>query len=554
MKALDSALKFTLKLFPLLILLLLQACLRDDFSKLSKTQWSPDLAFPIVNSEMSVNDILMQDKSPTLIDADQTGLVRIIYDSDNRSDIAKNLITLPSGASNEVLNISQPTIQTFDLNGTLGFTITDSIIYQFNYPISGEIAAGASIDTIFFKSGIFNFNLNSAITHNTEVRIEIPQLYFQNEPFSQTHMFSSIGIPDQALNINRNLASAYLLPGNNEQIEVKITFTIERTNASALPANGALTAGSSFSSPEFRKLSGFFGSFQMPFITNDTLQLRIFRNAISAQNLSFENVETIISIQNSTGIQANYNLISMSGYRNNISIPNLDLSAYSFPQTILPQSSFLGAANQQDYLFDANNSNLENMINLFPRFITRNETYSLQGNLTQNQFLSDTSSFRIYQKIILPLNGITLDLQLRDTIDFNFDAINRNIEELLLRLNIDNGFPLGGLLQVYFAYQNENISGSNPLIVDSLYTQGNLVVMEAPEIDSNGEAVGSAKQITDAVINSEKWLKLKDSNCNRILINARLTTSDLGTLDVRVLDDNLLTIRIGARIKLSTTF
>ncbi len=554
MKSSESALKFSLKLFALFTLLFFQACLRDDFSKLSETQWSPDLAFPIVNSEMSVNDILIQDKSPTVIDADLSGLVRIIYDSDNYSNTAENLIILPSGESNQVLNLSPQTIQTFENNQNIGFTVTDSITYQFSYPISSAIDAGASIDTIFFKSGIFNFILSSTITQNTEVRIEIPQLFLQNEPFVHTHTFLSGGIPDQAINISRNLTSAYLLPGVTEQIEVKLRFTIERTNASSLPLNGALDTESSFSNPEFRKLSGNFGDFQMPFITNDTLQLRIFRNAISAQNLSFQNAETTISIQNSTGIQANYNLLSVNGFRNNAFIPNLDISAYSFPQTIFPQSSIQSAPSQQDYLFDANNSNLEDMINLFPRFITREENYSLQGNTVQNQFLSDISSIRIYQKLILPLNGITLDLQLRDTIEFNFDAINRNIEELLLRLNIDNGFPVGGLLQVYFAYQNENIPGSNPLIVDSLYTQGNLVVMEAPEIDSNGEAQGTAKQITDAVINSAKWLKLKDNNCNRILINARLTTSDLGTLDVRVLDNNLLTIRIGARIKLSTTF
>ncbi|MEX1189961.1 MAG: hypothetical protein WED33_11940 [Bacteroidia bacterium] len=544
--------KILVRFFSLTVLFFFQSCLRDDFSKLSDSEWSPDLAFPLVNSTLTVNDILIQDQSPTTIDADLSGLVRIIYDSDNYSDRAANLISIPQTNQNQDISLSSQTLMNFENNQNLGYTITDSTSYTVNFPLNSQFGGASILDTVFFKTGQLDYLINSFIPHNTSIRIDIPQLFILNEPFTQTFTYASTGNNSEALTVSRNLSNAFLVLNGIDNILVKVKITTERTGPAAIPSSNQLSTNLSLNNTEFRKISGFFGNFQMPLITNDTLQIRIFGNTINAQNLLFENAETTVSVQNSTGIPINYNLDWIKGFRMNSNIPDIDISAYSFPQNISGQNT--SSATQVDYQFNASNSNVSDVINLLPRYMLRQENYSFNSTASDYSFLSDTSRLRFYQKLILPLNGLTLDLLIRDTIEFNFDAVNSDIEEILLRLNIDNGFPLSGLLQIYFARQNENVPFSNPVIVDSLYPAGNLVVMESPEINSNGEAANSVRQITDAVMPGSKWQFLKNNNCNRIIVNTRLTTSDLATLDIRVLKDNILTIRIGARIKLRTSF
>jgi hypothetical protein len=182
------------------------------------------------------------------------------------------------------------------------------------------------------------------------------------------------------------------------------------------------------------------------------------------------------------------------------------------------------------------------------------QSFSPQQEPVQSYRLRDTSRFSVRQETVLPLNGVTLDLQLRDTFEFDFQGINRDIEEVLLRLSISNGFPVGGFLEVYFCRQN-GVNPQAPLVyVDSLYDSSTAQVMDAPEVNSSGEATEQTNQITDVVMGGMDWEKLRDLNCNRIVILARLTTSGNALEEVRILEDDKLSIRLGARIKLRKTF
>jgi hypothetical protein len=172
---------------------------------------------------------------------------------------------------------------------------------------------------------------------------------------------------------------------------------------------------------------------------------------------------------------------------------------------------------------------------------------------TASYFLRDTSRVSVYSEVSLPLDGLTLDLQVRDTLEFQFKSISQDVEEIMLRLNIINGFPTDGNLQVYFCKQ---LPGSNQAlqIIDSLYVQGTEPVLLPGETGLNGTVVAPSQKITDANIDRQKWLKLYEFEADRILIKARLTTYDLGQLAVKVLENDELKIRISARIKAHKSF
>jgi hypothetical protein len=69
-------------------------------------------------------------------------------------------------------------------------------------------------------------------------------------------------------------------------------------------------------------------------------------------------------------------------------------------------------------------------------------------------------------ELFLPLNGYADNLVVKDTLDFVFSDFYKKppeeIERLILRLNITNGFPLNMSLQAYFYDEND-------VLLDSLF-------------------------------------------------------------------------------------
>ncbi len=540
----------------LILLLVLHGCLKDDFSKLAQSEWNPDLAFPLVNSTMTAKDILANDDSPTVISATDEGIVEIIYSSLSTTERASELIFLPLVEESNTFGPSSTNFNAFNSNQTLGFSIEDSVQYSIPYSLDNQLGSTSRLDTVFFKSGKLNLDIQSVIPHTSAVTVEIPNLYINNQIYRQVVPLIYTNQPTTSTQIERNLTGAYLVPNpGTETITIKYKFTVVRENAQSIPTINCLSSDLSFTDVSFGKLSGLFGNYSASLSQNDTLFMHIFRNVISAQNLQFINPKARIVVSNSTGIPIDYTQNSFSAFRPGTSIPSVDISGFSFPDLIAAQEHTSTLASQYSYAFEqAIGSNISTVINLFPRYLLSRGNYAF--NYTQptaSYFLRDTSRVSVYSEVSLPLDGLTLDLQVRDTLEFQFKSISQDVEEIMLRLNIINGFPTDGNLQVYFCKQ---LPGSNQAIqiIDSLYVQGTEPVLLPGETGANGTVTIPSQKITDAIIDRQKWLKLYEFEADRILIKARLTTYDLGQLAVKVLENDELKIRISARIKAHKSF
>lgn len=546
----------TLLLIVVWALLFFQAgCKRDDFSKLTESEWNPDFAFPLVNSTLTASDILVEDNSSTLVSVGESGIVEVIYSTVNKGKNASEIINLPMiNVTNNVFASSSNT-NAFNANQAIGTTLTDSVSFNIPYTLDAQLGSISRIDTVFFKAGLLKLNINCWIPHNCTLSIEIPELIINNEVFKEDIPFNYALQTPIGIELERNLQGAYLIPSSiSESIQVKYTLKSTRINNQDIPINNQFTSNIKFSEAEFSKLRGNFGSYAAPLPNNDTLFLHLFRNVINAVDLSFTNPSARILLSNSTGIPINYTQTSFNAFRPGSTIPNVDLSSISFPTSIQAMSSTSALPAQMEYPFTTTNgSNISNVINSFPRYMLSRGNFTFDYSLPNaSYFLHDTSHVETHSEVTLPLNGLTLDLQVRDTFEYNFNSISGDIEEIMLRLNIENGFPTEGKLQVYFC---RHIGTGNSLqIIDSLYTQGTEVVLMPGQTNANGIVTISSQKITDATISGSKWMKLKQMNADRILIKAGLTTNDLGELAVKILEKDKLNIRIAARIKAHKSF
>ncbi len=530
-------------------------CLKDDFSKLSESEWNPDLAFPLVNSVLTAKDILAKDESPTVISADDLGIVEVIYSSTALSPTAAELLSLPQVNLSSSFSPSAGNSAAFNANSTIGATLVDSVSYSLPYSFDATLGAASQLDTVFFKSGKLRLSISSLVPQATAITIEIPELIINNQIYRQVVPIIYSNQTPVITNIERNLAGAYLTPSpTGEVVNIHYKIDITRTNSQSIPTGNLFTTQLNFEDEAFGKLSGYFGNYSAPLNQDDTLFLHIFKNVISAQNLLFSNPSAKIIVSNSTGLPINYTQTSFNAYRPGTSIPSVDLSGFTFPTSIAGQGQSSSVASQQEYNFTNGSSNISDVINLFPRYMLSRGNYQFNTSPSgTGYFLRDTSRVRLYSEVTLPLNGLTLDLQVRDTLEFQFKSISEDVDEIMLRLNIINGFPTDGKLQVYFCKQLDP-SNLTLQIIDSLYTQGNEPVLLPGATGTNGTVTTPSQKITDATIDRAKWLKISQFEADRILIKARLTTYDLGQLAVKILENDALHIRIAARIKAHKTF
>jgi len=540
-------------------LFVISGCLKDDFNKLSDSTWNPDFSFPIVNSDLDVNDILIQDNSPTQIGINSDDIVEIIYSSNNYSKHAEELLNLPNQNYSFPFSLSTINTNTFNANSAIGTSISETVSTQCTYNLDNQLGALSRLDTTWLKAGKLRIDFNSQVPQNSVITVSIPSLIVNNQPFTEIVLLNNNGSGNTSSFLERNLNNAVLINDASESFAVNYSVQVIRNNGASIPATGQFTSTIQLQNLEFSRISGYFNNFSMPVPNDDTLFLRIFKNIIDATELSFQNPRGILTFKNSTGLPAQANLSSFNGFRIGASIPLVNISSIPNPVNISPMGSFNGPPAQTSFeLNGSNGSNIVNTLNAFPKYMLTNASISLnQGTSSSTyNYILDTSKVGVTSEIRLPLDGLTVNLLVVDTVPFEVSTISKDVEKALLRINVTNGFPTDGLLQLYFAKENFNFLGQSTglTIVDSLYENGAEAVLESGIADNSGLVVTPVQTISDAIITANKWKKLSDASTDKIIVKAKLTTYDLGQLIVKVTEQNRLNIRIGAQLKIRKIF
>lgn len=539
-----------------LLLIAFSGCLKDDFSKLSDSEWAPDLAFPIVFSDLSIQDIATQKDSDVTVGIGANNIVEIIYSSFNYTQRAEELLFLPE--LNETVNPSLNIANTNTFNGisTIGNSITDSIEFSFSYSLDNQLSAAALLDTAFLKSGTLNIKITSQVPQNCIIRTEIPQLFINGQAFSQNLTFNSSGTTPVSNELSRNLSSAYII-GSAENIDIKFYITVTRSNASSIAAANQFQAEVEISDPQFKRLSGYFAGLQMPIVTRDTMFVGIFRNAIEAIDLNFEAPSATVSLFNSTGLPVSTSITDIEAIRPGFSIPQIQASNYSQTITLPPQNLLSAEPETQVINLNIQNgSNIQNVVNALPRSIVTEATLSPNISPTEWGFLYDTSRIGIRTDLKLPLDGLTLKLLLVDTLDFDFAAITNDIESGLIRLNTLNGFPTESRVQIYFCRKNTNGLGQTTSLtkIDSLFNTGNRLVLASGLTNASGLVTTPSQRINDATIDRIRWANIVEGEADALLITAEFTTFNQALDIVKVFESNRLQLRLGARIQVRKSF
>lgn len=494
----------------------LNACTDDyfEFDKISVEDWRPQVAFPVINSTLSLEDIIIRNDTGEIIQTDpNTGILEVIYNGSVFSSVGGQFIDLADQTFNE--NVSGIVIPPGSPNITVNRNLTT------NFTTTVEV------DSILLKGGSLVFTMESDFQHNIDVQIDFPGIRDANGQALKINetLPASNGINPTVRSSINDLNGKLIDMTNNgttiNTIPINVALTIRPVAGNPSSTNDELRLIGNIRSMNFKEFSGYIGSESID-LDIDTIGINLFKNFKSG-NFFISNPTLEIDIKNSYALPANLQFQTLDA-RNVDKSPqilsvDLPLDPTTNSQSIRAlQSPVKYGIAVTNLPLDTINSNIDDILSFFLKEIIYDSKaeFNPNGKTSQRNFLTDTSGIGLDVFLKIPFEGRASDFMLVDTIDFDFNIAD-DIDNGNIRVIADNGFPIDVALQLVFADSAYNS-------IDSLYEAGMTSTIPASPIDGNGDAVGSTRSITDAFVDNRRFSKLGKSKY--AIIKASLNTQN----------------------------
>ena len=531
-------------LFLLLAVAVFQSCNKKDFdfTKMTDPAWTPTWNLPLVNSNLSLHDILKSGKG-LVIEDPVTHMLTIEYDTTLLSQGADQYLLIP-----DQTNIKLDTTLTIFVPPT-----SDSIRYKMTIPYSfATNKPGQRFDSIFMKTAALKIDVTSFINHTTKILVSLPSAKKDGKIFETA---LNLDYP-QPLPVNQTLnldLSGYKLSFNNaaghkNEITAIFDITIYSDGDHGL-SNCKFVANSDITNIKFSKIFGYFGQYDYPL--KDTLKLGIFTKTLQG-SIKLKEIDLFLTTINSLGMPIQLNFVDLKAYSPVNSPYTVNIADHiGFPNPILipsPDIESIGTVADTTVQFGDNNSNIIDAINMAPEYIYFNVQGKSNptGNAAYENFVLDTSRFSVGFRVVLPLFGSISGFVVQDTVAFIFD-IPKQADMLAFKVRTENHFPLDADLQIYFADQNYKI-------LDSLFTGADRRILVAAPVGGPPDyRVDESQPVQPFTFSPAPFLSADLDQLRKakfLMIKAKMSTYNSSL--VKIYADYLLDVRLAAKIQLNT--
>jgi len=516
-------------------LLLLSSCIKDEYylQNMKTPGWEPNFAAPLINSRLTMWDILNDYDSTDIIVEDETNFLYLVYQGRVYSQSAEDLI--------EIANQNMNTSHNFNTGGPVA--VGDSFVTTFNYTYDFSFPNFQVIDSIFLKGGNMNFSINTNFNLPGKIELTLPGCTKQGQPFREVIFMNT---PNVSQNIGLQASKlVFNHSGGNNRLAMNFRVVLYGNgNPNLSPYNVDLT--NTFSNLQFRAIFGYLG--QMNFALNeDTIRVKLYDNNVEGI-VNWQDPRFYMTITNYLGMPVQVTINYLEARRNKAPFSAVQILGPGIPNPwniLFPSFSQIGQGMQSSLYLDKNNSNIDVAYNISPQQI--NALVSAVSNpsgFAQN-FAFDTSRFVVDAKVELPLHGTAHGFVIVDTLDISLgdDFKNAdNIEWVLFKIYCENGFPVDAKLQIYFIDEND-------MVVDSLLSPPQQFIHAATPGPAPDYIVTQKYQkMITAVIQKERigeYHRIK-----KCIVRAQMETYNNASSIVKIYSYYDMHIMLGAQVQL----
>ncbi len=486
------------------------SCMVVSCKKKEATKWNVDIAAPVVNSHLSLNNIVTED----FISTDTNGKVTLVFQQDLVSDQLGTILNFPD--TTLVKEYALPQGVSSDFYPGSSFAPANQTKNKFKI-------GDAEITYLEIESGTMKYSVSSGLEGITFYNFYFPNAIDASGQTLQETLKVPKGTPAQpASNSSEVDLAGYRIDlsdggitSNTINIQGGVTFDPDGDTVFANYKN-KVTAKAEFVDVKIKYAKGFFGKQKLD--SRDSVRLSTF-NRICKGALDLEEVEMSLEIQNGVGVEATLQLNEL------ISVDSSKSSTIALESNLIGSSILINRATQVNgqitpalhtIKLNTENSNIDKLIENFPdQFKSSLELQlnPLSDQVVFNDFIDSHSPFKTNLKVEIPLNLIASSLTLCDTLSFNFKELDR-INRLKLNCLIDNGFPLNGNLKL-------RVLRSDGSAGPELASQGQIL---SAQIDASNEVTSNNLSLLEIIVPEAEIAFLQKSQ--KIIIETELSTKD----------------------------
>jgi len=460
------------------------------------------------------------------------------------SEMVANFITIssPGTVSDVCINGEDSLIVTMSgydfvvVSGTAVFPNQDVLNDVIDIKI--ELDNGEEFETLKLKSGGLAINLNYEIKEAAMLYIELPYAVKGNSSFIDSILVSA---GPSTVNESFDL-SGYefdLTKGGSEfnTVQAVIKAAVVSSGLEVdFDTSNVVSANITMENlvPEF--IDGYFGT---PIITMDDETQEFDLEASDLfSNMSFVNPTVSLQFHNTFGIPIEISSLNLKMQKgdesetlNSTSVIPFEIAGADVSNQSLAVTSELLLLNE--------NTNIADLINLWPNEVTTGLSGQVNPNGNSHNFASENSKLDVTLGLTVPVYGQISELTIKQyiAIDSSMSEMFKNVVKASLRSNVDNGFPLEAEINFYLA-------DSDTLILDSLIaSDGNQVLVNAGTVNGSGNVVTRGSRQADLIVD-EADIALLQEGAAFIIIDAVMNTANSGA-DVKIYSDYDMLIKIG---------
>lgn len=550
--------------YVLLLAILLQACVKEKVAINEDTivpNLNPSLAIPIAEVNMTVEEAYDLNEDDN-----------IQYNSDleyYEYHLSKSLFYF---SANEILDIEPQSLQeTYQLDaGTQAIinaapvgdvVIANPINLEYEYVSS----FGALMDSILVEQGQMQLTINNSYRQDMVLILEIPGVTLNGVSLKDTIEIDYNGVVPISVTRSYNLDENVIDMTNNGTtsnfLEI-IGQSIVTTTGETVAATDNITGTLNFAIQNFHSAFGYFGQYSGLLDATST-DIELF-DLQDGGELFIAAPRIDVTIENSSGVDVEVNIddITTTGNGGTTVYTGPDLSNIPLVE---------GADVIGDIIFTTHTINnngvtppLSSLIEDDPEEILFNSSGITNPDGPTDNFILSDSYISGYSEVVLPFFGYahnftatdTVELDVNELIDDAFDNPNEvvtdeDVEQITIRLVIDNGLPIGGNIQGYFI-------DSLGTVIDSVFqTDGLETIIEAGLVDFSldpsdpdyGRVFESSRKVTDFVITNEQITTYQDLGVTDLIIKGLAKTDrSEDQLNVRIYPDNTIFVKVSAKV------
>ncbi|MEL6674380.1 MAG: hypothetical protein AAFR61_19385 [Bacteroidota bacterium] len=490
----------TLWVIPLLWCMTIACSLVDESERIKGPQWTPEIALPLVKTEITFSQVLDEIGEQDWLDEDGEGLLSIVYESESLRFPALDVLDLPK--------ITVPMLDTMQ---TVGFPLNE-------------------IGRMHLKNGTLAFEYQSALSTDYNLRIRFEQAQQAGQSLEVVLPQSGPGTQTGSLDL-----SGYFL--ELEESEISLSYRAED------PVTGQYLPLTAFfftlDSLEYRFIEGFFGQQDLS-SGSENFSFDLTSAFSQLDRLRLSNPQLQLRFQNSFGVPIELRADTLD-FETSAGTIGLDHEGLTQGTMInYPNLSQVGERVPTVININKENSEIVEILASLPEALKYNfsATTFPEGKGSENGFVLDTSSLEVEIGVEVPLDLQLEPVALRTQMDANFQGLDL-FEAATFKLVTENGFPLSLSVQAYFLDENGQT-------VDSLFATPSLWLQAAP-VDGNGKVSAANVLETEVPIPADRLEALEAAE--RIEIKTLVHTSENGQVPVKFYSHYQLGIQLGVLVE-----